>query len=185
MFVTAFGESDTAAGWRPSKLNSGVVLTVPEGEVALDGLCMPHSPRIYRGDLWILNSGHGQLLRVDPEGRSADVITQLPGYTRGLSFCERYAFVGLSKVRETAVFGGVPIAERPADLKCGVAIVDLTTGRLAGRFEFIAGVDEIFDLVVIPNASATAVNGPAPGQHVQTLWIVPTPDQQLGLHPAQ
>jgi uncharacterized protein (TIGR03032 family) len=183
MFVTALSESDTAAGWRPSKLNSGVVLTVPEGEVALDGLCMPHSPRIYRGDLWVLNSGRGQLLRVDPEGHSAEVVAQLPGYTRGLSFCERYAFIGLSKVRETAVFGGVPIADRPADLKCGMAIVDITTGQLAGRFEFTAGVEEIFDLVVIPNSSATVLNGPSPGPEEQTLWIVPTPDQQREMIP--
>ena len=34
----------------------------------------------------------------------------LPGYARGLAFHGRFAFVGLSQIREKDMFGGMPIA---------------------------------------------------------------------------
>ena len=84
-----------------------------------------------------------------------------------------YAIVGLSKIRETAVFGGVPIAEKREPLKCGIAIIELATGKMIGNFEFLSGVEEIFDLTVIPNAKAVAIAGPTPTPENPTIWIVP------------
>src|SRR5262249_11835155 len=52
-------------------------------------------------------------------------------YTRGLALTREAAFVGLSRIRETSTFGGVPIAEKRDQLKCGVGIVELRTGNLA------------------------------------------------------
>ena len=66
-----------------------------------------------------LNSGYGSLGYVNPESGTYETVESMPGYTRGLSFCGQFAFVGLSKIRETAIFGGVPIAERREDLRCG------------------------------------------------------------------
>ncbi|MEI4927423.1 DUF4915 domain-containing protein, partial [Klebsiella pneumoniae] len=80
---------------------------------------MPHSPRVYGGRLWLLDSGRGQLGTVDPTTGQTHVVERFPGYARGLAFLGNYAFVGLSKIRETAVFGGVPIADSPEPLKCG------------------------------------------------------------------
>ena len=36
-------------------------------------------------------------------------VAELPGFTRGLAFLGDLAFVGLSQVRETAVFSGIPV----------------------------------------------------------------------------
>ena len=46
----------------------------------------------------------------------------MPGFTRGLDFAGGLAFVGLSQVRESAVFSGIPITERLAEHErtCGV-----------------------------------------------------------------
>ena len=86
------------------------------------------------------------------------------------------AFVGLSKIRETSTFGGVPIAENRQRLKCGVAIVDLRTGSLVAQFEFKSGVDEIFDVCVIPGVRQAAVQGPYSNEDgEETIWTVPTP----------
>ena len=76
----------------------------------------------------MLHSGAGQLVLVDPASGKAETVTELPGYTRGLALYDRFAFVGLSKIRETATFGGMPIAERRPELKCGVGVVDLAHG---------------------------------------------------------
>ena len=85
--------------------------------------------------------------RVGRRGRSAastwrparvETVAELPGFTRGLAFAGPYAFVGLSQVRESNVFGG--IAARPSGSQerlCGVWVVDLRSGEIVGfvRFE--------------------------------------------------
>jgi predicted O-linked N-acetylglucosamine transferase (SPINDLY family) len=137
---------------------------------------MPHSPRVHAGRLWVLNSGCGSLELVDPANGRRDVVVRLPGYTRGLAFHGDYAFVGLSRIRETAVFGGIPIAEHPEQLKCGVGVIDLRTGQSVGHLEFEAGVEEIFDVAVVADARSVAVTGPYPAQDdAKDVWIVPRP----------
>src|SRR5207237_6621731 len=78
-------------------------------------------------------------------------VAELPGFTRGLDLCGRLAFVGLSQVRETAVFSGIPITERLRERTCGVWVLDIHTGETVGfvRFED-GGVQEIFAVQVLP-----------------------------------
>src|SRR5262249_11370309 len=102
------------------------------------------------------------------------------GYTRGAAFAGPYAFVGLSKVRETATFGGVPIAERRQELKCGVWVVDCRTGRAVVFLELRSGVDELFDVQVLPGVRAPVVEGPfAAEDGGATIWTVPTHEQAV------
>jgi uncharacterized protein (TIGR03032 family) len=150
-YVTALGETDTPEGWRANKAKGGCLIDVPAGAVVARGLCMPHSPRVHGGRLWVLDSGTGRVLVVDPQTGRAETVAALPGYTRGLAFCGRYAFVGLSRIRETAQFGGLPIADRQAELKCGVWVLDVPSGQTAGFLEFEADVEEIFDVQVLPD----------------------------------
>lgn len=158
-YATAFAESDTAEGWREHKRTGGVLVDIPSGEIVARGLSMPHSPRIYQGRVWLLDSGNGRLVTVDPDTGKIDTVAELPGYTRGLAFCNGYAFVGLSRIRETSIFGGIPIADRLEERKCGVWIVDLNTGRSAGNIEFESTVDEIFDVQILHGVRYPAVVG--------------------------
>ena len=177
-FVSMMSQTDTAAGWRPSKSTSGVIMDVASGQPVTHGLAMPHSPRWYGERLWVLNSGFGTLEVVDPKSGRRDAVAGMPGYTRGLSFCGPFAFVGLSRIRETAVFGGVPIAEHRHELKCGVGVVDLRTGQPVASLEFETGVEEIFDVQVLENTRCASLCGPRPDQDgAQDIWLVPRPDQ--------
>src|SRR5262245_6886633 len=124
-YVTALAETDTPQGWRANKVKSGCLIDVASGQTVARGFAMPHSPRVHRRGVWRLNSGAGQLVLVEPESGRVETVTELPGYTRGMALYDRFAFVGLSKIRETSTFGGMPIAERRPDLKCGVGVVDL------------------------------------------------------------
>jgi uncharacterized protein (TIGR03032 family) len=149
-YVTCLGATDTAGGWRATKADGGCLLDVDTGETILGGLSMPHSPRWHDGRLWVLESGDGGLAVVDPEAGRRETLARLPGFTRGLDFFGPYAFVGLSQVRETATFSGIPITERLKERTCGVWVVDLRDGRTAAFLRFEAAVQEIFAVLVLP-----------------------------------
>jgi uncharacterized protein (TIGR03032 family) len=172
--VTALAETDTPQGWRPNKVQSGCLIDVASGQTVARGFAMPHSPRVHGGRVWMLHSGAGQLVLIDVARGTAQTVTELPGYTRGLAMVDRFAFVGLSKIRETSTFGGMPIAERRRELKCGVGVVDLSTGRLAAHLEFVTGVEEIFDVQVLQGARCPALSGPYAGlDGAAPIWTVP------------
>jgi uncharacterized protein (TIGR03032 family) len=177
-YVTAMAESDSAGGWRPDKARTGCLVDVDSGRTVARGFAMPHSPRVHLGHVWLLDSGQGALVRVNPDSGEVATTARFPGYTRGLAMVGKLAFVGLSKIRETSTFGGVPIAEDRERLKCGVAIVDLESGELAGQFEFVTGVEEIFDVALIPGGSMTAMRGPFSAEDgLKTIWRVPSFDE--------
>lgn len=176
-YVTVLGRTDTPGGWREHKATGGCILEVPSSKVITQGLSMPHSPRMYQNRLWVLNSGHGEIVTVDIASGKQEKIVSLPGYTRGLALVGKYAFVGLSKIRETAIFGNLPISDRFEELKCGVAVVDLQTRQMISLLEFQAGVDEIFDIQV-SQFSAAMISGPhATTDSANQIWSLPATAQ--------
>ena len=111
---------------------------------------MPHSPRWYGDRLWLLQSGTGDWRGRSAVGRLPTGRLELPGFTRGLDFCGPLAFIGLSQVRETAIFSGLAITERPAERHCGVWIVNIHTGQVIAFLRFEDSVQEIFAIQVLP-----------------------------------
>jgi uncharacterized protein (TIGR03032 family) len=171
-YVTALGETDTPNGWRADKARGGLLIDVPSGAVVARGLSMPHSPRVYAGRVWVLDSGSGQLRIVDPASGRSEPVAELPGFTRGLAFYGPYAFVGLSQIRETAQFGGLPIAERRPDLRCGVWVIDLRTGRVEQFMQFEAGVEEIFAVEVLAGIRFPEIVG-FQQETIQGAFVIP------------
>jgi uncharacterized protein (TIGR03032 family) len=151
-YVTALGETDSPAGWRDNKARGGVLMDVASGEVLTRGLSMPHSPRWHAGRLWVCESGTGTLGFIEPDSGRYQPIAEVPGFTRGLDFAGGLAFVGLSQVRESAVFSGIPITERLAENErtCGVCVVELATGRVVALLRFETAVQEVFAVAVLP-----------------------------------
>lgn len=156
-YVTALGATDDPAGWRSNKKSGGILLDVPTGEVIATGLSMPHSPRWHAERLWVLDSGNGSLSVADEAIGQLTSVAQLPGFTRGLDFCGCFAFVGLSQVRETAVFSGIAIAERP-ERCCGVWVVDIVTGQIVAFLKFEDALQEIFAVQVLPARFPDVIN---------------------------
>ena len=152
-FVTALGETDTQGGWRTNKRSGGILMETRSNEVLLRGLSMPHSPRVFNNQLWLCESGTGTIGRVDLQAGRYEPIASLPGFTRGVDFFDRYAFIGLSQVRESAVFSGIPIAERPvSERACGIWVIDMLTGQTVAWLKFDEGVQEIFAVTVLPHS---------------------------------
>lgn len=177
-YVTMHGVSTEENGWRERKADGGVLMEVSTGRVLCDGLAMPHSPRLHQGQLYVLNSGSGELLRVDCESGEHDVVARLPGFTRGLDLIGETALVGLSRIRETAVFGGLPLEQQHEELRCGVALVNLRSGELQSFCWFESGVEEVFSVTALPGYRNPRLIGPQAkvdpsDEKSQTIWLVP------------
>jgi uncharacterized protein (TIGR03032 family) len=180
-FVTALGETDVVGAWRERKTDGGVVIDVLSGEVVLRGLSMPHSPRVHDGSLWVLNSGAGELWRVDLDTFRHEIVCSLPGYLRGLGFVGSVALVGLSAIREQHIFGGLRVQQRFPRLHCGVAVVEVHTGRQLGLFEFTEGCTELFDVRFLPEVRRPMILN---AEKEATRQAVTAPDFAYWLRPS-
>jgi len=155
-YVTAVSRSNTIDGWRDRRADGGIAIDVDSGEIVCEGLSMPHSPRLHGGELWVLNSGTGELGVVafgkNGKGRFEPRVF-CPGFLRGLAFHGNVAFVGLSKPRYKR-FEGLALEEKlqEADSEpwCGVQIIDLVSGACVDWFRIDGHIGELYDVEVIP-----------------------------------
>ena len=176
-FATAFAQTDTAQGWRVDPTRTGVLLDVESREVVMDGLAMPHSPRLVEGQLFVLASAMGAVLAVDPEKGTADEVCRLPGFVRGMSHAGGYLFVGLSKLREGRTFGDLELTA--SELRAGVAVVDLKTGEVVAMLHYRSSCEEIFEVQVLPGVRAPGLLNP--DQEAAHLAVV-APDGRWWAH---
>jgi uncharacterized protein (TIGR03032 family) len=154
-YVTAVSRSDTVDGWRDRRSDGGIVVDVRSGEIVASGLSMPHSPRLYRGRLWVLNSGTGEIGWIERGSPAAiHVLAFCPGFVRGLAFHGKYALVGLSKPRYER-FEGLALdrklAQADSEPWCGMQVIDIDTGVCEHWFRIDGAVTELYDLGVVPD----------------------------------
>jgi len=156
-YVTAVSQSDVPDGWRDRRDDGGCVIDVTSNEIVCTGLSMPHSPRVYRDKLYLLDSGTGFLGTVDLDKNTFEPITFCPGYMRGLAFVGDYAIVGLSKPRENKTFSGLKLDEnltkRDAEARCGLYVIDLRTGDIVHWLRIEGIVSELYDVVCLPSVT--------------------------------
>lgn len=153
-YATMVGPSNMSDGWRDHRLNGGLVMDIPSGEVVCDGLSMPHSPRLYQGKLWVLQSGTGEFGVVDPDDGTFEPVCFLPGFARGLSFIGNYAVIGVSLPRANRSFADLPfiktLEEQGGVSKCGLCVVNLETGDLEHQLLLEGIVQELYDVCTLP-----------------------------------
>lgn len=179
-YVTAVSKSDTIDGWRDRRSDGGVVIDVKTNQIVCEGLSMPHSPRLHKGQLWLLNSGTGELgvVKMGKDGKGQfEAKVFCPGFTRGLAFYENYAFVGLSKPRYKR-FEGLALADKlkQADSEpwCGVQIIDLTTNSCVDWFRIDGNVSELYDLEIIPNSVCPMAVPPESAEAASLVTFAPS-----------
>ena len=153
-YVTCVSQSDVTDGWRDDRNQGGVVVDVQTDEIVVNGLSMPHSPRLYQNKLWLLNSGTGYFGYVDLEAGKFEPVTFCAGYLRGLAFHRDFAIVGLSLPRHDT-FAGLQLDEnlrqKRAKPRCGIQVIDLNTGSVVHWLRTEGAIQELYDVVVLPN----------------------------------
>jgi len=152
-FFTA--SADHVSSRRPGHLNfpvdkRGVVFSGRSREPYATGLTRPHSARFHGQDLYVNNSGYGELAAVEP-GR-INRVAKLPGWTRGLACHNGLAFVGTSRIlpRFTQYAPGV----NPAKARCGIHAVDLASGAVLGSVVWPKG-NQIFGIEIVSETMTT------------------------------
>ena len=158
-YVTIISKSNKRDGWRDNRINGGLVIDITSGETIASGLCMPHSPYWYRDRLWLLESGRGYLLAVDPKTGKQEKVAAVPGFARGLAIYKDTAFIGVSMIREKNFFGGLPIEAAGVEPICGIHIVDLKSRKLLGVIKIKNNIEELFDLEIIPGKTSPNLIG--------------------------
>lgn len=154
-YVTVVSQSNVADGWRDRRHDGGCVIDVTTNEVIATGLSMPHSPRVYRDKLWLLNSGTGHFGFIDRQSGKFERVAFCPGYLRGLSFHGDYAIVGMSKSRENKTFSGLELDSNlksaDAEARCGIQVIDLRSGDVVHWLRIEGIVTELYDVIGLPN----------------------------------
>ena len=163
-FVTCVSQTNIAESWREHRRDGGLLIDVPSGEIVTSGLSMPHSPRLHDGALWMIQSGTGELGRVDLDTGRFEPVCFLPGFARGLAIHGDWAVVGVSLARDkTKVFKGLKLEDRLArervSPRCMIAVVNLKTGDLEHWLEIGPPISEIYDVALLPGVRSPQVVG--------------------------
>jgi uncharacterized protein (TIGR03032 family) len=123
----------------------GVIFSGRTRRPIVHGLTRPHSARLYRKQVWVDNSGYGEV-GIGRDGKFQPA-AKLPGWTRGLCLHEGVAFVGVSRVipRFSVYAPGLEVDEAT----CGVHAVEIASGKALASITWPAG-NQIFAVEWIP-----------------------------------
>jgi uncharacterized protein (TIGR03032 family) len=146
-YVTAFGQGNSFQSWRDTVITGGIVIDVETDEIIIDGLAMPHTPRIFNGELYTLLSATGELIKINREKGTYEVVVKLDGFVRGMDLHKDYLFIGLSKLRKnSSTFAKLNLQANEA----AIMMVHLPTGSIAGKITYQTSLDEIYDVHILP-----------------------------------
>lgn len=146
-YVTAFGTGNTHQSWRETVTTGGVLIDVETDEIIVNNLPMPHTPRIFNGELYTLLSATGELIKINKESGNYEVIAKLDGFVRGMDLYKDHLFIGLSKLRKnSSTFAKLNLKANEA----GIVIVHLPTGSIVGKMTYQTSLDEIYDVHILP-----------------------------------
>lgn len=149
-YVTGLGTTSAPGGWRERIINGGMLMDVQTNELLFDDLAMPHSPKMYNGDLYLLTSASGEFLKIDTAAKTKEVIKQFDGFCRGLSFYGDFAFIGFSKLRKnSSTFAKLSFSDK-ANFS-GIKIIHMPTKAEVGEIIYQTSVDEIYEVLVLEN----------------------------------
>ena len=143
-YVTCLGNTNTPGGWRANKRNGGLLIDLHDERALCSDLSMPHSPRWYDNRLWVLESGRGALVQVDPISGERHDVGRVPGFARGLDFAGPLAFIGLSQLRASNPFTDIPITDDNSERLSGIWAINIENGNTVAFLKFTGGVEEIF-----------------------------------------
>uniref|UniRef100_A0A6C0IX38 Conserved hypothetical protein CHP03032 domain-containing protein n=1 Tax=viral metagenome TaxID=1070528 RepID=A0A6C0IX38_9ZZZZ len=161
-YASCICESDAHDGWRDHRQGGGVIIDIMNDKIVARNLSMPHSPRWYKKQLWVLNSGSGHLGTINLENGTFEPKVFIPGFLRGLQFHGRFAIVGSSLDRHERRFQDLELGKNLETKKttpvCGFFFIDLASFSIAQKVEIKGNIHEIYDILLVPTRRVRLIN---------------------------
>jgi len=177
-YVTLGSCSDVENGWRDDHDDGGVIMDIQTNKVVCEGLSMPHSPRLDGKTLWVQNSGTGYLGRVDTKTKMFEPLTLCPGYLRGMAIIGNFAVVCISRIRDKHGFKDFQLAKNMkadnASDRCGVLVIDLTSGEILHWLRFDGGIKELFGVAIMSGVAQPRAVGFKTDEIARIVSLPPT-----------
>lgn len=171
-YVSAVSRSDVIAGWRERRHEGGVLIDVRTDRIVTDQLSMPHSPRLVGDRLYVLDSGRGRIVRIEPATGEKTDIAFCPGFLRGMAIVDGHAVVTVSKPRNGSFAGLLLDGElktRDAEPWCGVLIVNLASGDIVEWIRLEGHITEMFDVAAMEGVTCPMAVGPNTAEMQNTI----------------
>ncbi len=176
-YVTMVSQSDASDGWREHREDGGVVMDVQTNEVVCEHLSMPHSPRWYNGQLYILEAGTGFFGKVNLEKGTFEPMAFCPGFLRGLDFVDNYAIIAMSGARKNKTFSGLALdknlKKKNTEPRCGIQIINLDTGATEHWIRLEGLIEELYDVKALVDVKKPLLIGTRKNE-IRTMLSVPT-----------
>jgi len=154
-YVTTFNMEDSRDSWSEGRIDYGTLIDIDTDEILIEGMIMPHSPKVYKGEVYVCESGLGVVWRYNPITKEKAQVVKLQGFTRGLYFYGGVMFVGLSQVRASEIKPPSPISTMYDETYAGVWMINLEDNTEIGHIKFDGDVDQIYDIAIIPDSTMT------------------------------
>lgn len=162
-YATALASSADANGWRSFAPDCGVLID-GSGEILCESLSLPHSPMQLQGELFLLESGKGRLLRFDEK---MSVVAEVGGVVRGLAASNGVLFVGVSTVRaQSGLVTDILKLRFPQTTACAIRALS-DTGDAITQIS-LPFIGEISSVHLIPRARVSFLR-PDATQHAGTF----------------
>ena len=152
-YVTTFNMEDSKDSWSEGRIDYGTLIDIDTDEILIEGMIMPHSPKVYKDEIYVCESGLGVVWKYNPKTKEKREFVKLQGFTRGVYFYGGLMFVGTSKVRASEIKNPTPISTMYEETYSGIWIINLEDGSEVGHIKFEGDVDQIYDIAVIPGAT--------------------------------
>ncbi len=151
-YITTFNQQNSAGAWRENAGKVGTLVDIDTDELLLSDLWMPHSPRYYRGKVYVCESGFGLIWQLNPETHEKKLLAKLQGFTRGMAFYGNLLFVGLSKVRYSNVANRPPLSLEFDETYSGVWVLDIDSGDVVSYLSFEGDINQVYDVGIVPQS---------------------------------
>jgi uncharacterized protein (TIGR03032 family) len=147
-YVTALAGTAFERGWRMLPYNAGILIDADENKIVETELAVPHSPRMAKGKLYLLESGTCTLTRLDYHGRKNRAVVELPGFGRGLAIKDDKGYVGLSEIRNSNLWNALPVKSKCENLGATIVSICLSEMKTIEYYKIGDQDKEVFDVQI-------------------------------------
>jgi acetolactate synthase-1/2/3 large subunit len=175
LIACAFGKYPVYRGYKGHEHDRhGFIFDVESGQMLVQGLCGPHSPRYFDGYWSICDSMNSCVVQLQPDDGSERRRLKLESFTRGFAVSENYLYVGESVHRSDTCMAGT----------ASVVILSRADWHVLGRITL--PFREVADIAIVP---WQMVNGLRTGFRTNLLRVAEQDQlwmfRQVGIEPVR